>query len=823
MKKRGFTLVELLVVIVILGIVAGLSIPLIRNLTVAFDKRKYESYADSVLYAAKLYNDSYSEDLFGHNEYGCCYITYDDLEEKNLIKDIEVEGMSCNSDMTYVRVNKQKDKVSYTPYVSCGKKSNGAASEISLSIPKEVPEKDIIACTCTNEPNISITADTSEAPEEIKKNRKKTKVTLTSGTGIGSKIVIYTKWSRTWNNYEDEGFEKLDFKVIDNQEKILETSSVQTTSNEILTPPADGEYYLIIRVDYLEDLYGNKWKNTQSDDPNSKYITIMPPFVITGYEDLSDISLIIGNETYDKTKKIYNWTNKDIKLHIKSTAFTNITGFWATTNPGDAVWPQIEDVELGKTEVEFDKWFRGDTQKSQYFVRACDEEGNCIEKNTWVQIDKLPPTLNIVKNSSSGKWTKDDVTIGVEATDKHSGIDKYLYSYISNPTKIGEDPASTWVEIPAVTDNRKCLSATGKNVSACGVQTFSINDGEVLNKTIYITVVDKAGNYSNIVHTEVKQDRTVPTITSVDNPYNDKWINKKFTVVIKATDTGSGINKYYWSNSSNAKPETSTYWGQLTECGTGKTTCNSSWSKQRNDTIYLKVCDVVGNCSNRSYTKIKIDTTKPTCTVKKTKTGTSGVSTSVSCKDSGGSGYKSCPNGNSGLKSSKTYTVTDYAGNSNTCTAKVTKKCTKYRCGISAQQIIEVHHQKTNGTWIWWPSGTKSKSECKSECESLYRSRNGKLCAYGTDVCDKVPSGADKYYIWKKNEYNEKPNGSYDVYFSCGYTKNEADMAQDRGGDREWRKNPKHYPPKNYSSNKYGNYGCCACCYGWYCDAHTYV
>ena len=57
--KRGFTLTELLVVVVILGIVAGLSIPLIRNLTTTFEKRKYQSYADNVLHASKLYNDAY--------------------------------------------------------------------------------------------------------------------------------------------------------------------------------------------------------------------------------------------------------------------------------------------------------------------------------------------------------------------------------------------------------------------------------------------------------------------------------------------------------------------------------------------------------------------------------------------------------------------------------------------------------------------------------------------------------------------------------------------------------------------------------------------
>ena len=54
MNKKGFTLTELLVVVVILGIIAGMAIPLIRSLSGTFTKKKYENYKDSVLSAAKL-------------------------------------------------------------------------------------------------------------------------------------------------------------------------------------------------------------------------------------------------------------------------------------------------------------------------------------------------------------------------------------------------------------------------------------------------------------------------------------------------------------------------------------------------------------------------------------------------------------------------------------------------------------------------------------------------------------------------------------------------------------------------------------------------
>ena len=73
MKKinsKGFTLVELLATMVILGIITGISMPLLRNVMARREYKKYDTYQESLIYASKLYVDSYKEDLFGYSKSG---------------------------------------------------------------------------------------------------------------------------------------------------------------------------------------------------------------------------------------------------------------------------------------------------------------------------------------------------------------------------------------------------------------------------------------------------------------------------------------------------------------------------------------------------------------------------------------------------------------------------------------------------------------------------------------------------------------------------------------------------------------------------------
>lgn len=119
MNKKGFTLIELLVVMFILGIVTTFSIPLIRNIQTSNRTKKLTVYEDSLISSAKVYADSYSEDMFGNASSGCRDITFVDMKNKLLFKDIQDTNLSCGNSETYVRIIKNNDKYTYEVHVSC--------------------------------------------------------------------------------------------------------------------------------------------------------------------------------------------------------------------------------------------------------------------------------------------------------------------------------------------------------------------------------------------------------------------------------------------------------------------------------------------------------------------------------------------------------------------------------------------------------------------------------------------------------------------------------------------------------------------------------
>lgn len=321
-SRKGFTLVELLAVIVIMGVITGMSIPLIRNLQKTMTEKKYTAYLTSLKTSAKLYNDSYSDDLFGHNKTGVACLTYDELSQKNLLKDIGIDDISCNHENTYVRITKLDDKYVYSPFLVCGKKENNKAKTIEKILPEEGSadyEEDVF-CGDSNSTNsvtetIKINATSDYISNKYDKKRRKTNIEITSATGIYNKINISAGWT-TGNSYENvKEWTKLSFKIKENQkESLLNGSTINTISQELVTPKkssteGEGVYYLYLRVDSLQDLYGNKWSSSNSI--NGKYLKFGPFAVDNTPPTITNLKVETTNSKYNSLDTKLKFTGSD--------------------------------------------------------------------------------------------------------------------------------------------------------------------------------------------------------------------------------------------------------------------------------------------------------------------------------------------------------------------------------------------------------------------------------------------------------------------------------------------------------------------------------
>lgn len=130
-NNKGFTLIEVLVAITIMGIITVMALPGVQQLQSRNRERKYEKYGESLVSSAKLYVDSNEEDIFGYAVSGCADITFSELEAKALAKDYETNGITCvgnmtNADLrddTFIHVEKKNNKYVYQPYITCTDKT----------------------------------------------------------------------------------------------------------------------------------------------------------------------------------------------------------------------------------------------------------------------------------------------------------------------------------------------------------------------------------------------------------------------------------------------------------------------------------------------------------------------------------------------------------------------------------------------------------------------------------------------------------------------------------------------------------------------------
>ena len=387
-KKKymfGFTLIELVVVIAIMGVIFILALPQVSKIQQANKDRKYDAYYASIERGAKLYIDTYAKDLFGNNNSGCVTIKYSQLKDQNLAKDFGSSEVTCSEDSeTYVEVRKVNSEYLYSTAMVCRDEKKKIVYQKSI--------KDDFTCeNVQDEDGPKVIAD-PESHDWVQTKNLKVKIKVSDQSTLNKNIGIIYYWTDL-NGKKVSGDYKYNYK----NKKGVQTVSYLIPTKNILT--ASGQYKLVVKpwesalTSGIQDALGNKTLIEKSFGPYK----------------IDNVKPTCGTVNGAKT----NWTNKD---------FT--------------ITQECKDDASGCIENPYSKTFTSTTVK--YTFNIADHAGNKNTCEVNVYLDKTNPTdptsgsIGSVSGSDSNASIK---TPASGSTDSHSGFKRYLYLVTNNSSK----------------------------------------------------------------------------------------------------------------------------------------------------------------------------------------------------------------------------------------------------------------------------------------------------------------------------------------------------------------------------------------------------
>ncbi len=607
-NKKGFTMLELLAVIVILGIVATISIVSVQRLLVKAKAQYYKSQEESMVMAGQNYleaNKTAQPKISGQ----LIKLELKSLRNSKYIENVvDYSKKECNIDNSYVQVFKYKDELRYMPYLDC------------------LPDYKTDLNADDKKPNIVISyleAFTSKPKVEIKLKD------------------------------EHNGLFTYYYKIYKDDKLVYSSDNIdgKGTTEEIkkmykLNDYVPGKIKVVVTA---INTYGNSITKSATQDFADK----TPPICKN----------IIGDST--------TWTTGSREISVEC-------------DDGNGI---------GCKKQIYTKKFSSDTRVG--IITIEDKAGNKTDCNVNVYIDKAPPsvTVKIYKRESNGekigspiqtKQTKGSEPLDIEVIEDNVGGWLNKENYPSGVIIEANYEDSVNVSKIEWRWNASGLKKTDSNVNTYPEGKLEITEpnkqkGKYLPSLIaegyrkaQMIISDEAGNKATINLT-VPMDRTAPTKPVLQNSHDNKWVNFDYSISGTTTEALSGIRDWAYSWSSQGKYET-----YANSNKTSYTTTN--FSSDINQDVYIRACDVAGNCSEPAVSKIKIDKQKPTCT--KSGEGSpadwaSSRTIKIACKDQAAKVNSGCTMDSSTEEEITTYTETkdyilkDNAGNISTCTADI--------------------------------------------------------------------------------------------------------------------------------------------------------
>ena len=505
MNKKGFTLIELIVVIAIMGVILILALPQISSIQSANRDRKYEAYKESFTSASKLYVDNHARDMFGYNDSGCAIIKYSDLKGSNLIKDFASIDVTCSRDTdTFVEVRKVGNNYKYAGSLVCRSKDGQIVKSI---------KDDLEGSSCINEPdeNGPIITSNPSSHNWVQTKNLKVNIIVSDVSGLNRNIGIQYHWVNL-----DNGSTSQTYTYSYNNKKDVDKVSFRIPTKNI--PTVTGNYRLIIEP----------WKT-----PNTN-----------GVQD------VLGNITYSGvSKEIYRIDNTNPTCGTVTGSKT----YW--TNQNFTISQACNDSHSGCVKNIYDQYFSSTTKTFTFTIS--DNAGNTTTCGVNVYLDKDYPTCGTVTGASTS-WTASNRNITVQCNDKSTGSGCTQPSFqktFSSTTKVGKISIS---DIAGNVTQCNVNAYVDKTAPTCGTVTGASTSWTNQNRTITVKCNDNdsgCGSFSKTYSTTTKtssmeiRDNVGNKRTCSYNVYVDKTppsisfgIDGIRTGVYTCSDGDSGIS-----------------------------------------------------------------------------------------------------------------------------------------------------------------------------------------------------------------------------------------------------------------------------------------
>lgn len=128
MNQKGFTLVEVLVVIAIIGLITVMVFPAVAQLTKKYEKSSCDYYEDILIEKTKLLMDQKRKDLPELETGGSVTFTYQEINKEFPIA--SNNNLDCSNGSS-VTVTKHKNQYQYHVTLSCKDKKGEEACKTS--------------------------------------------------------------------------------------------------------------------------------------------------------------------------------------------------------------------------------------------------------------------------------------------------------------------------------------------------------------------------------------------------------------------------------------------------------------------------------------------------------------------------------------------------------------------------------------------------------------------------------------------------------------------------------------------------------------------